>query len=161
MTIHRRSNRQYVAMTDEEVWQFVAEQKVMLFSFVLANGYPHLSPIWYVTLDDVIYFRVTSNKVKATVADGAKVCCAVEEGEKYTDLRGAIIWGRATVVRDQHLVERYKLLAREKYSGVASADLSVPEEWARQREADPYTFIAIVPERISSWDNRKLDSWAS
>jgi hypothetical protein len=161
MTIHRRSNRQYVAMTDDELWQFLAEQKVMLFSFVLGDGYPHLSPIWYVTMDHVIYFRATSNKVKATVTDGAKVCCAVEQGEKFTDLRGAIIWGRARVIRDQHLIERYNVLAREKYTGLSSADLSVPEEWARQREEDPYTFIAVAPERLSSWDNRKLNSWTA
>jgi nitroimidazol reductase NimA-like FMN-containing flavoprotein (pyridoxamine 5'-phosphate oxidase superfamily) len=154
-----RVNKQYVAMTTTEVWQFIDSQKVMYAAFVDENDYPHVTPVWHVSIDRTIYFRATSNKVKAKLAGDARVCCTVADGEKFTELRGVVVRGRSRVVSDPALVGRCGDLMDEKYVGLRSRDLNVPDRWLAARNAEPSTMIEVTPERISSWDNRKLESW--
>jgi nitroimidazol reductase NimA-like FMN-containing flavoprotein (pyridoxamine 5'-phosphate oxidase superfamily) len=154
-----RVNRQYVAMTETEVWSFINSQKVMFAAFVDENEYPHVTPVWHVAIDGTVYFRATSNKVKAKLANGAKVCCTLADGERFTELRGVVIRGRARVVMDAALIKRCSDLINEKYVGLRSRDVGVPDRWLTARDAEITSMIEVTPERISSWDNSKLDSW--
>src|SRR6202167_5594470 len=154
-----RANRQYVAMTSDEVWQFVDSQKVMHVALAGEDGYPHVTPVWHVSIDRVVYFRATSNKVKAKLADDAKVCCALDDGEGFTELRGVIIRGHARVLTDHKLLRRCSELIDVKYTGLRSRDLGVPDRWLAARDAESSSMIAVTPVRISSWDNSKLDAW--
>jgi nitroimidazol reductase NimA-like FMN-containing flavoprotein (pyridoxamine 5'-phosphate oxidase superfamily) len=156
---HVRVNRQYVAMTSAEVWRFVDSQKVMFVAFVDENEYPHVTPVWHVSIDGTLYFRATSTKVKAKLADHAKVCCTLADGERFTELRGVVIRGRAQVLTDDALIKRCGDLIDEKYVGLRSRDLNVPGRWLAARNAEASSMIEVTPERISSWDNSKLDSW--
>jgi nitroimidazol reductase NimA-like FMN-containing flavoprotein (pyridoxamine 5'-phosphate oxidase superfamily) len=154
-----RANRQYVAMTPDEVWQFVDSQKVMRVAFSDQNGYPHVTPVWHVSIDRVVYFRATSNKVKAKLADDAKVCCELDDGEGFTELRGVVIRGHARVLTEPALIRRCSELIDVKYTGLRSRDLGVPDRWLAARDAERSSMIEVTPVRISSWDNSKLDSW--
>lgn len=156
MIEYRRANKQYVAMTEAEVWSFIDARKVMFIAFVGADGYPHLTPVWHVSDGARIWFRATSNKVKVKLADGAKVCCAFEDGVRFTELRGVVLWGRSSIVRDPAVLERYDALKARKFAGLSSQDLPMPAEWLRERSTETHTIVEVVPERISSWDNRKL-----
>jgi len=159
MTSYARANRQYVAMSEPEVWQFLDTARVMSFSFVRADGYPHVSPVWFVAMDRTLYFRTTGDKAKARLAQDSRVCCAVEDGERFTDLRGVILWGRAAVADEPDTIERYSALAAVKYAGLSSRDLRVPERWAADRAEQRQTLTAVRVERVASWDNRRLDGW--
>jgi nitroimidazol reductase NimA-like FMN-containing flavoprotein (pyridoxamine 5'-phosphate oxidase superfamily) len=154
-----RANRQYVAMTSDEVWQFINSQKVMYVAFASEDGYPHVTPVWHISIDRVVYFRATSNKVKAKLADNAKVCCALADGEGFTELRGVVIRGRARVLTDAALIQRCRDLIDAKYAGLRSRDLGVPDRWLAARDAESSSMIEVAPVRISSWDNSKLDAW--
>lgn len=156
---YRRVNRQYVAMTTAEVWEFVDAQKVAFAAFVDHDLYPHVTPVWYISIAGTIYFRATSNKVKAKLADGARMCFTIADGEGFTQLRGVVIRGRSRIVTDQALIERCGELLDEKYAGLRSRDLGVPDRWLAARDLDRSSMVAVTPERISSWDNSKLDAW--
>ena len=156
MVTYRRANKQYVAMTDDEVWAFIDSRKVMFIAFNGVDGYPHLTPVWHVAIDRKLYFRATSSKVKVRLSDSAKVCCAFEDGELFTELRGVALWGRASVVGDAGMIERYSALQRTKYAGLTSRDLAMPDAWLRERSAEESSIVEVDPERISSWDNRKI-----
>jgi nitroimidazol reductase NimA-like FMN-containing flavoprotein (pyridoxamine 5'-phosphate oxidase superfamily) len=156
---YRRVNRQYVAMTTAEVWEFVDSQRVAFVAFVDRDMYPHVTPVWYVSIAGTLYFRATSNKVKAKLADNARVCCTFADGERFTELRGVVIRGRSRLLNDPALIERCSELLDKKYAGLRSRDLDVPDRWLAARDLDSSSMVAVAPERISSWDNSKLDAW--
>src|SRR4051812_13938642 len=135
MTIaYRRANKQYVAMSEQDVWRFIGDQKVMFFALVAEDGYPHVTPVWFVAVDQKLYFRAQPYKVKARLADGAKVCCALEEGATYPEMRGAVIRGRSRQVGDEpSLIERVTAQETEKYRGMGHTSLKAPDEWRRER----------------------------
>jgi nitroimidazol reductase NimA-like FMN-containing flavoprotein (pyridoxamine 5'-phosphate oxidase superfamily) len=156
---YTRANKQYVAMTKAEVWRFIDSQKIMRVAFVDEDGYPHVTPVWQVAVDGMLYFRATSNKVKAKLAGEAKVCCTLDDGERFTELRGVLIRGRTRVLADAALIRHCTDLIDAKYTGLRSRDLGVPDQWLTARESEAHSMIEVTPERISSWDNSKLASW--
>lgn len=159
MISYRRANRQYLPMTEEEVWRYLeSRQGAMFVAFVREDGYPHLTPVWFVAVDRKLYFSGKSYKAKMRLADSAKVCCSWEDGFRYTELRGVALWGRSRVVDDPAVIERVKALLKAKNAGRAYEQSEVPGDWARERRSESTTIVEIQPERVSSWDNRKLRS---
>jgi nitroimidazol reductase NimA-like FMN-containing flavoprotein (pyridoxamine 5'-phosphate oxidase superfamily) len=156
---YRRVNRQYVAMTTAQVWEYIDSQRVAFAAFVDGDLYPHVTPVWYVSIDGMVYFRATSNKVKAKLADDARVCVTIADGEGFTELRGVVIRGRSRILTDPALIERCSELLDRKYTGLRSRDLGVPGHWLAARDLDASSMVAVTPERISSWDNSKLNEW--
>ena len=159
MATYGRVHKSYVAMTPEEVWRFIDGQRTMFIAFGTDDGFPHLTPVWYVLADEKLYFRTTTGKTKAKLADAGRVCCSIADGERFTELRGVMVRGRTRLVSEADLTEQYQRLKAVKYAGLTSADLEVPDLWSRARSAEAQTIIEITPERITSWDNRKLASW--
>jgi len=160
MVRYGRVYKSYVAMTRDEVWRFIDEQRTMFVAFETGDGYPHLTPVWFVVADEKLYFRTSAGKAKAALAEAGRVCCSVADGERFTELRGVMVRGRTRLVSEADLLEQYRRLKAVKYAGLTSADLDVPDEWSRSRDADGPTIVEITPERISSWDNSKLASWS-
>jgi nitroimidazol reductase NimA-like FMN-containing flavoprotein (pyridoxamine 5'-phosphate oxidase superfamily) len=156
---YRRANRQYVAMTAAEVWDYIGSQKVAFAAFVDGDLYPHVTPVWYVAITGTVYFRATSNKVKAKLADDARVCITIADGEGFTELRGVVIRGRSRILADPAVIELCSELLDEKYAGLRSRDLGVPGHWLAARDLDSSSMVAVTPERIASWDNSKLNEW--
>ncbi len=159
MATYGRVHKSYVAMTRDEVWRFIDAQRTMFVAFGVDDDFPHLTPVWYVLADQKLYFRTSAGKMKARLADAGRVCCSIADGERFTELRGVMVRGRTRLVSEADLVERYRQLKAVKYAGLTSADLEVPDLWSRSRGAEAQAIIEIAPERISSWDNRKLASW--
>src|SRR5580700_9876083 len=92
---YRRANRQYVAMSRREVWQFLESQRRVYLGFAMDNGYPHVTPIWFVIVGERVYMRAQDYKVKVGLAAKGKACVVIDEGDKYRELRGAVMWGRS------------------------------------------------------------------
>ena len=153
---HKRANRQYVAMTDDEVWRLLVSKEKIFVAFPMKNGFPHVSPVWFCLLDKKIYVRTHDYKVKARLAGTGKVCCTVDDGETYRELRGVIIWGRSRIVFEEELVERIEKALSVKYRTRQWRASQMPKWWVQERKAEKRAYIEIVPEKISSWDNRKL-----
>src|ERR1700694_2426254 len=109
---HRRANRQYIAMRDNELWSFIDSQKKLYVAFPMENGYPHVSPIWFCVLDKKLYLRTQDYKVKTQLARNGKACCTLDEGQAYRTLRGVIIWGSSRVLTEQPLIERIEKIMR-------------------------------------------------
>ena len=54
---HRRANRQYVRMTDDEVWKFLETRDRLFVAFTMTDGYPHVTPYWFCVIEGKIYLR--------------------------------------------------------------------------------------------------------
>jgi nitroimidazol reductase NimA-like FMN-containing flavoprotein (pyridoxamine 5'-phosphate oxidase superfamily) len=143
-------------MTETEVWSFLEDHQKLFVGFTTPNGYPHVSPVWFCVLEGKIYFRSYDYKVKTILARSGKACCAADDGESYRQLRGVIIWGRSRVVTDKKLIERVNDSMNLKYERLQWKTSEMPSAWVKERRKERRSFVEIVPDRISSWDNRKL-----
>jgi nitroimidazol reductase NimA-like FMN-containing flavoprotein (pyridoxamine 5'-phosphate oxidase superfamily) len=153
---HRRANRQYAKMPDREVWGFISSREKLFVAFSMMDGYPHVTPVWFCVHDGKLYFRVQSYKPKAKLADGGKVCCVVDDGRRYVELRGVTIWGRSRVVTEEALIATVKKIMDDKYREHQWARSEMPEEWVRERESERRVYVEVTPEKMSSWDNSRI-----
>jgi nitroimidazol reductase NimA-like FMN-containing flavoprotein (pyridoxamine 5'-phosphate oxidase superfamily) len=157
LVVYKRANRRYVAMTEDEVWDFLESQKKLFLAFTKPDGYPHVAPIWYVTLDRKIYVKTEDYKTKALLADSGKACLVMDDGYAYRELRGVIVWGRSRLISSEgDLTQRLDRMRNKRYAGMHWSPDEMPREWVEERRREKGVYIEIVPEKISSWDNRKV-----
>jgi general stress protein 26 len=156
MLLHRRANRQYVPIPDDELWSFIDSRDKVYVAFPMKNGYPHVSPMWFCVLDRKIFMRTQDYKVKAKLATEGKVCFTLDDGKGYRDLRGAVVWGRSRVVSEKALVDRIEKMMRTKYMEQQWRSSEMPSWWVAERKAEHRAYIEVVPLRVSSWDNRRI-----
>jgi nitroimidazol reductase NimA-like FMN-containing flavoprotein (pyridoxamine 5'-phosphate oxidase superfamily) len=156
LVLYRRANRQYVAMSRKEVWQFLGSQLRVYLGFTMEDGYPHVTPIWFVIAGERVYMRAQDYKVKVGLAARGKACVVIDEGDKYRELRGVVMWGRSRIISERRLVGRIAELFEEKYSARQWKADEMPEDWVNERTKEKRAYIEFVPEKVDSWDNAKL-----
>ena len=106
LVLYRRANRQYVAMSRKEVWRFLRSRSRVYLGFNMASGYPHVTPIWFVIDGEKVYMRAQDYKVKVGLAAKGRACVVIDDGDKYKELRGVVMWGRSRIISERRLVER-------------------------------------------------------
>jgi nitroimidazol reductase NimA-like FMN-containing flavoprotein (pyridoxamine 5'-phosphate oxidase superfamily) len=156
LALYRRANRQYVAMSRREVWQFLESQRRVYLGFAMDNGYPHVTPIWFVIVGERVYMRAQDYKVKVGLAAKGKACVVIDEGDKYRELRGAVMWGRSRLISEKKLIAKLTGLFDAKYSERQWKADEMPKDWVEERSEEKRAFIEFVPEKVDSWDNRKV-----
>lgn len=153
---HVRANRQYVPIPDDELWRFVDSREKLYAAFPMGNGFPHVTPIWFCVLDKKLYLRTQDYKVKTRLARAGKACCTLDDGRRYRELRGAVIWGRCRLVKEEKLIDRIEKIMKTKYKERQWKASEMPAWWVQERKAERRAYIEIAPTRISSWDNTKI-----
>jgi len=156
LALYRRANRQYVAMSRQEVWRFLKSQRRVYLGFAMENGYPHVTPIWFVIVGERVYMRAQDYKVKVGLAAKGKACVAIDDGDEYRELRGAVMWGRSRLISEKGLIAKLTALFEAKYSERQWRADEMPKDWVEERNKEKRAFIEFVPEKVDSWDNRKV-----
>jgi nitroimidazol reductase NimA-like FMN-containing flavoprotein (pyridoxamine 5'-phosphate oxidase superfamily) len=154
--MHKRANRQYVAIPDKDLWSFIDSREKLYVAFTMKSGYPHVSPIWFCVLQKKLYLRTQDYKVKTRLARTGRACCTLDDGSRYRELRGVVIWGRCRVVTEKELIDRIEMILRMKYKEQQWKSSQMPAWWVEERKEEKRTYIEIVPERLSSWDNSRI-----
>jgi PPOX class probable F420-dependent enzyme len=138
-------------MAADEVAAFLAKRRVVICATNGPGGWPHLMPLWYLVRGEEIWAwtYAKSQKVKNLERD-PRATLQVEDGEQYQELRGVMIEARTVIHRDIDTVAGVgtELLAR--YAGGSGA-VEVVRAQAAKRVG-----LEFIPERIRSWDHRKL-----
>jgi PPOX class probable F420-dependent enzyme len=141
-------------MTDDEVKEFLDGRHVMNIATMGPDGNIHLVAMWYGFLNGNPAFETfaKSQKVKNVRRD-PRITVLVEDGDVYEELRGVEIVGRAVVHEDQEPLMAVAENVVERYIPVNDpADIpAVAQAMATKRVA-----IEVVPEKLVSWDHRKL-----
>ena len=143
-------------MTRYEAWLFVREHYKMVLCTLDPFGLPHAAPVWYVVINDRIYFRAQPYKKKIkNILNRPQVAGVVEDGNKYTELRGVMIQGLTKIVDSDKVIRNqvFELLA-EKYRGLRDTE-RFPEKWQKKYGREHRVVVELTPTRIVSWDNRK------
>ena len=146
--------RDQIRMTDEEQRAFIESRKSLQVATLNADGTPHLTTLWFGIVDDQIVFETFTKSQKiVNLRRDPRIAVLLEDGVEYDQLRGVSINGRADLVDDPDQVARYAEAVVRKNNPEVPADM-IPE--AAKQLAKKRTVVIVRPERIASWDHRKL-----
>jgi PPOX class probable F420-dependent enzyme len=147
------SRRDLVRMNVEEIRTFLQEQRLVQIATIDHDGWPHLIAMWYVLIDDQITFWTYAKSQKVVnLRRDDRLTCLVETGERYDELRGVQVKGRAIISDDREIVQRIGEAIWERFTGPLN------ENTRRMVEAQAVKRVAVVvePVEIVSWDHKKL-----
>jgi PPOX class probable F420-dependent enzyme len=146
--------RDQIKMSDDELWKFIEERKSLQVATIGADGAPHLTTLWFAIVDGEIAFETFSKSQKiVNLRRDPRIAVLLEDGTKYNELRGVAINGRALLHSDPALVHPYALAVMRRNQP------EIPEEHleaAAKVLASKRTAVIVKPEKIVSWDHRKL-----
>lgn len=154
--VGRARRSQYLPMKQSEAWTFVQNHYKMVLCTLDSFGFPHAAPVWYVVIGDKIYFRAQPYKKKIkNILKKPEACAVVEDGDKYTELRGVMVQGLTKVVdTDKVLRKRVFDMLAEKYRPYRDTD-RFPKSWQETYGKEHRVVVEFNPTKIVSWDNRK------
>jgi nitroimidazol reductase NimA-like FMN-containing flavoprotein (pyridoxamine 5'-phosphate oxidase superfamily) len=148
-----------VQLTEEELWEFLAESHTGILTTLDTDGYPISLPTWHVVIERKVYLRTldASAKVRRLRRD-PRACFLAEGGEKWVDLRAGCLVGHASEVDDEKLREEVANALGDKYAAFRQSRSTLPgavQKHYRRTEA----FIEFEGDRRTiSWYNRKIRS---
>ena len=147
------SRRDQIRMNDEEIRAFLEEQRTLQVATIDHDGWPHLVAMWYVLINDEVVFWTYARSQKAVnLQRDPRLTCLVEAGERYEELRGVQIKGRAVINNDRATVQQIGETIWERYTGPLN-DSTRPMVVA---QAPKRVVIIVKPVEIVSWDHSKL-----
>lgn len=151
------SRRNLIRMSDEEIRTFLEEQRTLQVATIDHDGWPHLIAMWYVLIHDQLVFWTYAKSQKAVnLRRDARLTCLVETGERYEELRGVQIKGRAILNDDRETVQRIGEAIYERYTGGPLNDATRQMVIA---QAPKRVLVFVEPVEIVSWDHRKLSGY--
>jgi PPOX class probable F420-dependent enzyme len=146
--------RDSIKMSEDELWKFIEERKSLQVATIGADGAPHLTTLWFVIVDGEIAFETFTKSQKiVNLKRDPRIAVLVEDGVKYNELRGVAINGRAVLHDDPAVVLPYALaMVRRNQPEIPAEHV----EAAAKMMAAKRTVVVVKPEKIVSWDHRKL-----
>jgi PPOX class probable F420-dependent enzyme len=145
------------SMTPEEVREFLKTQRTLIVSTLKRDGAPVSHALWFTYLDDAVYFDTQSESFKArNIRRDSRVCCLVEAGEKYFELRGVMIQGRCVPVEDAEEVRRVEAAAAEKNARIGSGLEDLPgwfgDSRRGRRSRGDRVLLKVPLEKVTTWN---------
>ncbi|HUZ29535.1 MAG TPA: pyridoxamine 5'-phosphate oxidase family protein [Solirubrobacteraceae bacterium] len=141
-------------MSDAEVAEFLAAQRVVVVATNGAGGWPHLMPLWYVIRDGEIWAwtYTKSQKVKNLERD-PRATLQIESGEQYHELRGVMVVATTVVHRELDAVSE---LGSEIFARYGGGEAGPDALDAVRAQAAKRVGLQFVPQSVASWDHGKL-----
>jgi len=141
-----------IAMDQAERDAFLDAERTCRVATVGPDGTPHVSPLWFGWSDGALWlFSITRSRRWKDLERDPRVSVVVDAGVEYSELRGVEITGRAEQVGEvprgsdpaPELAAVEEIFARKYMGGTFYPD-------------GKHAWLRIVPEKIVSWDFRKL-----
>jgi hypothetical protein len=143
------------AMSPEERDAFLAQERTCRVASIGADGSPHVTPLWFVWDGTSLWLTsiVKSQRFTDLQRDG-RVSVVVDAGIEFLELRGVEIRGSAQVVGE---VPR---TGSEEVPALATPERLFADKYAggRVHYDGRHAWLCITPEKIVSWDFRKLSA---
>ena len=147
------NQRAQVVMSDDEVTEFLHQQRSATVATVGPNGQVHLVGMWYALKDGQVWFE-TKRKAQKVVnlRRDPKLSFLVEAGHTYDQLRGVAMEGTGVVIEDEDVVWDVCVNIWERYNGPYSEEMRPFVEFMAKNRV----VVRLDVDRTRSWDHRKL-----
>jgi PPOX class probable F420-dependent enzyme len=154
------SRRDQIRMSDDELREFVAEQKVMTVGTLGPKGRPHLMPLWYVPQPegDLIGWTFAKSQKAKNLERDPHATLQIEDGVEYQELRGAMFECDVDIERDTEEVAGFGMAIFERYAPRQESGGGLPPEIREmvEQQAPKRVGMRFHPTRAVTWDHRKL-----
>jgi len=145
------------ALSPEERDEFVARKLVARMATLRADGWPHVTPIWYVWEDGRFLLSLgNSRRHLANLRRDPHVTMCVDIDPRVEDPtktpRAAVCFGLAELVEEGPLVREVTEKMELRYLG------AVPPEFEEALWFEGRTVVIIEPQRWLAWDQSKASS---
>lgn len=145
----RRARR--IAMSKEELDEFLTSERTCRVATSSPDG-PHNTPLWFVWDGEAMWFTSLVRSQRWTDMErDPRVAVVVDTGHEYGELRGAELKGEVERVGEaprtgepHEELEKIEALIAGKYFGGAYG------------HDGRHAWLRLVPEKITSWDFRKI-----
>lgn len=136
-----------LSLTDQEMASYLSEQRTSRVATVGADGAPHVVPLWFVWWEGSLFLNSTlGNPTVENVLRTGTASAVIDDGDGYDVLRGVVLTGRVEGLGDEAPAEVERTWS-DKYLG----GRELPYRRWRNR-----TWLRLDPQRIASWDFRKI-----
>lgn len=148
--------RDRIRLTEAEQDELLDGAQTLQIASILPDGRPHLVPMWFARDDDglLVFSTYGSSQKILNLERDPRITALAETGTEYDQVRGLSIDGTAEVIRDPHVTMRTLQLVGAHTNHRPRPD---PDPDA---EPPPVAYkrvtVRIRPERVRSWDHRKL-----
>ena len=145
------NRRHQIQLSPDEQAAFFREHKKAALATIDKDGFPHVVAMNYFAKDGAFFMTSYGKAQKViNVRRNPKVALMVETGDSYAELRGVMVRGRCEILEDLAAVQ-----AAFASRGEAQAN-AAPVQPGAVASAPKRVVLKIVPEKIISWDHRKL-----
>ena len=146
--------RELASMTEDEMWDFIENQKSLQVATINRDGSPHLTTLWFAIVDGQIVLETfTKSQKVVNLKRDPRIAALLESGEVYDQLRGVSINATAELVSDVDEVHRMHMAVLRRNTPEIPEDVL---DKATAAMAPKKTAILIKPEKVMSWDHSKL-----
>lgn len=150
------SRRSQIVLTDAELAELLAAERVAVVTSHGPRGWPHSMPLWFVVREGEVWIwtYAKSQKVRNLERD-PRASVLVEAGHEYAELRGAMIEAEAVLHRDPATVLGFAEELTLRYAE-GLEEVGEDARAALAAQAPKRVAIQFRPLRTASWDHRKL-----
>ena len=151
----RQRRGRKIAMTPAEVDAFLTAERTCRVATAGADGRPHVAPLWFAWDGASLWLTslVRSQRWTDLMRD-PRIAVVVDAGLEYTQLRGVELSGSVTLVGDVPWTS-----AAAPVPTIAEAERLFADKYAGGVLAPPdgrHAWLRLTPEKVVSWDFRKL-----
>lgn len=150
---HGVKQRDKVRMTPEEVKEFLSERHSMTMSTLNADGSIHSIGMWYGFLEGEVALESKAKAQKVlNLRRNPNITLLVEAGDYYEELRGVSIVGKAEIVEEPDRIWELGVDVFSRYTTPYTEAMRPAVEMMLNKRI----VIKVIPDKIVSWDHRKL-----
>lgn len=147
------NQRAQITMTDDEIAEFLVQQRTATMATIGPGGMPHLVAMWYAVIDGVLWFETKGRSQKAiNLSRDDRMTVLVESGHTYDTLKGVSLEGRGVVVDDPEALWAVGVSVWERYTGPYTEEMRPFVEMMLTKRVA----VRVDVERTRSWDHAKL-----
>jgi enoyl-CoA hydratase/carnithine racemase/nitroimidazol reductase NimA-like FMN-containing flavoprotein (pyridoxamine 5'-phosphate oxidase superfamily) len=125
-----------IRLSREEAWAELANAHTGIFTSLRADGTPITLPVWFVVLDERVFFSAPARTKKiARVRRNPRCCFLVESGTYWRELKAVLLTGDAHEITDEAVQRRVRAALDAKYDSYRSNRSTMPEQTRTVYEA--------------------------
>ena len=145
------NRRRQIHLSPDEQAAFFREQRKAALATLDQDGFPHVVAMNYLAKDGAFYMTSYGKAQKVVnIRRNPKAALMIEAGDAYAELRGVMVRGHCEIIDGAEAV-------RAAFAGMAEARGTTPSRPSGAGDSAPKRVVLkIIPEKITSWDHRKL-----
>ena len=147
------NQRGQIVMSDDEIEEFLTQQRSSTVATIGPQGQVHLVAMWYAWHDGHVWIETKHKSQKVVnLRRNPRMSFLVETGHTYDQLRGVALEGTGTIIEDLDVVWDVCVNVFERYNAPYTEEMKpFVEAMLRKR-----VVVKLHVDKTVTWDHRKL-----